>query len=85
MQVSKKQLLLVQEAEVLDVSDILACVVADTSLCVASNCVQVSKKQLLQVQEAEVLDVSGILAKPDGFFGSRDKRMLTSMYYKQDK
>jgi hypothetical protein len=46
---------------------------------------QVSKKQLLQVQEAEVLDVSGFLAKPEGFFGSRDKRMLTSMYYKQNK
>jgi hypothetical protein len=80
VQVSKKQLLQVQ-----DVSRILA-LLCQNLVCVAAlNCVQVSKKQLLQVQEAEVLDLSGILAKPEGYFGSRDKRMLTSMYYKQDK
>lgn len=43
---------------------------------------QVTRAQLLAVGEAELLDALGLTKIA---MSARDKRTLTSMYYKQDK
>lgn len=45
-------------------------------------CVQLTRAQLLAVGEAELLDACNLTKIP---WTARDKRTLTSMYYKQDK